>query len=208
MDGEGSFYVCDVTQNKSSVLEINPNGGRFHARNLLRVANETVTFLTFVPGLHPFERFGNDDSRFYVLSTNFFSSRHLVNWFPKRPELSIQPGQSLKPGLPFSYRAKGNPKQSVAIWWIGTKSKTPFTLPIGAFGLRFPELDISLTSPFLFLHTIVDANGIATLSLKAPFTVGFQWTTQLIAGPVKSLPGGTPASKFVSSNPITAKIAR
>lgn len=199
IDGEGTFYVTDSFPTEtSSLMEIGPAGGTRSARNVVRLRGEAVTTLRFVAGGRPFERFGSSGSSLWLLSSDFGAGNHLIRVDPARPRLDVRGTSTLV------YQGAGLPRQAFALWLLGAglRPERPL-LPLGAGGLSFPELGIVPTAPFLAVTTTIDGQGTTQLSLARPNERGLQWTTQILAGPVQALPGGTPASLWVTSNPVT-----
>jgi hypothetical protein len=79
-------------------------------------------------------------------------------------------------------------------------------LPLGADGLRFPDFGVVLSNPLVMLVTTIDGAGKAALAVRAPAASGFPWATQVLAGPVVALPGGTKASPWVTTRPVGVRV--
>jgi hypothetical protein len=205
-DAEGTFYVADARPMTGSLLEIGKDGGSF-ARGVLVHATQSLTALCFGPGPRPFERFGSAGSRLLLLASDFGGGDSLLLLTPRRPDLTVTPTATPLPDQPLRYDASLLPAGTSAVWLLGAGlvPEKPL-LPLGADGLRFPDLGIVPSEPFVLLVTAIDGTGRAALSVRAPAMSGFAWTTQILAGPVAALPGGTKASPWVSTRPLTVRV--
>ena len=206
-DGQGTFYLADASSKTSNLFEIGRAGGSSGARNVYKPNGLTVSSLAFAKGGQPFERFGREGSKLYIHLTNFFSKYELVTLEPLRPRLVVSPSTTPAPDTKLQYRVQGATGAKVAVWLLGTGYSPERTYaPLGVRGLRFPSFGISLFQPFLTVLGGVDAAGKTSLNLKAPSQKGVLWTTQVLLGPVKGLPGGEQPSPWVTSNPLTVRV--
>ncbi len=206
IDGQGTFYLTDGTSKTSSLLEVGPKGGSF-AKGLLSLPGLSLSGIAFSEGTRPFERFGSPGSRIFALAGNYTGTNLLVVFEPARPALSVVPSSTPAPGRALTFTASGMKGAGLAVWMFGT-GRTPEMAfaPLGAGGLAFPDFGIVPTLPLLVVVGRVNALGVARFSVKAPSTRGIRWTTQVLAGPLRGLPGGTPPSPWFTSTPTTVQV--
>lgn len=206
LDGEGTIYACDqFSSATSSLLEI--AGGAKFARGILEAKGQFLTSMTYVDRGKPFERFGNSESGFWVIGSDFTTGVSQVHRLsPRRPQL-VASTQTPVGGGPLRYDATALPGSTLAVFLFGSGlvPESPIG-PLGARGLLFPDFAIVPSAPVVVAVTRSTALGRATLQGRAPRLSGAMWTTQVLAGPVLASPGADVTSPWVTSSPVTVRV--
>ena len=205
-DGQGTFYAADIFSNAThspSLLEIGPGGGGF-AAGLLRLKGWAPTSLHLERAAQPFERFGRAGAKLWMIMSDFVNGKEaLIAMTAHRPTLTVTPSMRPKPNTLLAFQASRLPANALAVWMFGAPLLPERPLfALGAGGLMFPGFGIILTAPHLLLVGPTTAQGTARFDIRAPNVVNLAWTTQVLTGPVRKLPGGTPASVWVTTDAI------